>query len=153
MTLSAYGPQGLWADRRGFDSLVQTASGFNAAEAEAAGVSVPKPLPAQILDHATGYLLAAGAMTALLRRSVEGGSWHVRASLAQTGFWLRSLGRIDGLGCRDPTRDEIADLLEDSQSGFGLSSAVRHPVSMPESPPHWTRPSVPLGADPPIWPA
>ena len=37
VTLSAYGHAGPWAGRRGFDSLVQTASGFNHAEAEAAG--------------------------------------------------------------------------------------------------------------------
>ena len=50
----AYGHEGPWANRRGFDSLVRTASGFNAAEAEASGVRKPKPLPAQALDHATG---------------------------------------------------------------------------------------------------
>ena len=36
VSLSAYG-QGPWAGRRGFDSLVQTATGFNLAEAEAFG--------------------------------------------------------------------------------------------------------------------
>ena len=59
---------GPWASRRGFDSLVQTASGFNLAEAEAFGSPTPKELPAQELDHATGYLLAFAVMTALKRR-------------------------------------------------------------------------------------
>ena len=59
-SLSAYGHEGPWALRRGFDSLVQTASGLNMAEAEAFGSSEPRPLPAQALDHATGYLLAFG---------------------------------------------------------------------------------------------
>jgi hypothetical protein len=54
VSLCAYGHEGPWADRRGFDSLGQTASGFNAAEAEASGVRKSKPLPAQALDHATG---------------------------------------------------------------------------------------------------
>ena len=152
VTLSAYSHAGPWAGRRGFDSLVQTASGFNAAEAEAAGIAGPKPLPAQVLDHATGYLIAYGAMSALLRRAREGGSWHVRASLAQTGFWLRSLGRIDGLSCKDPTRENVLDCLEASDSGFGHLSAVRHPATMSETPPHWARPSVPLGTHPPRWP-
>ena len=35
VSLSAYGTQGPWAGRRGFDSLVQTAMGFNQAEGEA----------------------------------------------------------------------------------------------------------------------
>jgi crotonobetainyl-CoA:carnitine CoA-transferase CaiB-like acyl-CoA transferase len=154
VTLSAYGHEGPWSNRRGFDSLVQTASGFNAAEAEAAGESGPKPLPAQVLDHATGYLLAYAAMSALLKRSREGGSWHVRASLAQTGYWLRLLGRIDGgLRAHDPTRDDVHDCLEESESGFGRLSAVRHPATLSETPPHWARPSVPLGTHAPLWPA
>jgi crotonobetainyl-CoA:carnitine CoA-transferase CaiB-like acyl-CoA transferase len=152
VSLCAYSHEGPWASRRGFDSLVQTASGFNAAEAEAAGIEGPKPLPAQILDHATGYLLAYGAMSALLRRAREGGSWHVRASLAQTGFWLRALGRLDGLDCKDPVRDDVLDCLEESQSGFGRLSAVRHPATLSETQPHWARPSVPLGTHAPRWP-
>ncbi|MGH6663356.1 MAG: CoA transferase [Pseudolabrys sp.] len=152
VTLCAYGHEGPWASRRGFDSLVQTASGFNAAEAQAAGVNSPKPLLAQILDRATGYLMAYGAMSALLRRAAEGGSWHVRASLAQTGYWLRSLGRIDGLQCKDPTREDVLDCLEDSASGFGRLSVVKHPAAMSETPPCWQRPTVPLGTDSPAWP-
>jgi len=152
VSLSAYSHEGPWAGRRGFDSLVQTASGFNAAEAEAAGVSGPKPLPAQILDHATGYLLAYGAMSALLRRAREGGSWHVRASLAQTGSWLRSLGRIDGLGAKDPARGDILDCLEETPSAFGRLSAVRHPAILSETPARWARPSVPLGTHAAMWP-
>jgi crotonobetainyl-CoA:carnitine CoA-transferase CaiB-like acyl-CoA transferase len=153
VTLSAYGHEGPWSDRRGFDSLVQTASGFNAAEGEAAGESGPKPLPAQVLDHASGYLLAYAAMSALLRRARQGGSWHVRASLAQTGYWLRSLGRIDGgLRAHDPARDDVRDYLEESDSGFGRLSAVRHPAALSETPPRWARPSVPLGTHAPVWP-
>lgn len=53
-SLSAYGHDGPWALRRGFDSLLQTVSGFNVAEAEAFGSAEPKHLPAQVLDHASG---------------------------------------------------------------------------------------------------
>ena len=115
-SLCAYGHAGPWADRRGFDSLVQTASGFNAAEAEAFGSRKPKELPTQELDHATGYLLAFAVMTALKRQAEEGGSWHVRVSLAQTGYWLRQLGRIDGMNCPDPKFDDVRDCLEETAS-------------------------------------
>jgi crotonobetainyl-CoA:carnitine CoA-transferase CaiB-like acyl-CoA transferase len=152
VSLCAYGHEGPWAGRRGFDSLVQTASGFNAAEAEASGASEPKPLPAQALDHATGYLMAFAAISALARRAGRGGSWHVRASLAQTGYWIRQLGRIDGLRCRDPGFDEVRDRLEDTPSGFGRLTAVRHAAVMTETPPHWERPTVPLGTHAPAWP-
>ncbi|HMA15821.1 MAG TPA: CoA transferase, partial [Kiloniellaceae bacterium] len=62
VSLSAYGFAGPWAGRRGFDSLVQTASGINHAEAAAAGLAGPKELPCQALDHASGYLMALGAL-------------------------------------------------------------------------------------------
>jgi crotonobetainyl-CoA:carnitine CoA-transferase CaiB-like acyl-CoA transferase len=152
VSLSAYGHRGPWAERRGFDSLVQTASGINLAEAEAAGSETPRPLPSQILDHATGYLMAFAAMAALLRQRQGGGSWHARLSLAQTGFWLRSLGRVDGLSLKEPARDDVCDRLEESRSGFGTLSAVKHPAMLDKTPPHWTRPSVPLGTHPPVWP-
>jgi crotonobetainyl-CoA:carnitine CoA-transferase CaiB-like acyl-CoA transferase len=152
VSLCAYGQEGPWAGRRGFDSLVQTASGLNDAEAEAFGSREPKVLPAQMLDHGTGYLLAFAAMAALRRRMEEGGSWHVRLSLAQTGAWLRHLGRIDGMACPDPGRDDVGDCLEETASGFGRLTAVRHAADMSETPPRWARPSVPLGTDPAAWP-
>ena len=151
-SLSAYGHVGPWATRRGFDSLVQTASGFNVAEAEAAGIDEPKPLPAQALDHAAGYLLAFGVQMALLRRAREGGSWHVRVSLAQTGRWLRGLGRLpQGLQASDPKLDDVRELMEESDSGFGRLLAVRHAGRLSHTPPRWQRPSMPLGSDAPRW--
>ncbi len=153
-SLSAYGRAGPWSDRRGFDSLVQTASGFNDAEAEAAGADTPQPLPAQALDHATGYLLATGIMAALHRRATEGGSWHVEVSLARTGHWLRHLGRDpNGLAAPGQTASDIADLFETTPSGFGDMHAIRHSALLSETPTRWDRPSVPLGTHEPLWPA
>lgn len=150
-SLSAYGETGPWAGKRGFDSLVQVATGFNHAEAEAAGSAGPKVLPCQALDHASGYLLALGVMAALLRRAEQGGSWSVRVSLAGTGNWLRSLGRIDGLGVRNPGQADIADLLEESDSGFGRMQAVRHAAVLAETPMRWELPARPLGSYAPAW--
>ncbi len=153
VSLSAYGHAGPWRQRRGFDSLVQTANGINVLEAEAAGTDRPKPLPCQALDHASGYLMAFGALVALLRRAEEGGSWHVQVSLARTGRWLTGLGRLpDGLACPDPGFDDVADLLEESASGFGALTAVRHAGRLAATPPFWAQPSMPLGSHPPAWP-
>jgi crotonobetainyl-CoA:carnitine CoA-transferase CaiB-like acyl-CoA transferase len=153
VSLCAYGYEGPWANRRGFDSLVQNANGLNIAEAEAAGEHEPRPLPCQALDHATGYLMAFGAMTALKRRATEGGSWHVRCSLAQSGYWFRNLGRIEnGLALPDPSFDDVRDRIEESPSGFGRLASVRHSAVMSETPPHWTRPSMPLGSHAAEWP-
>ncbi|MBV9776137.1 MAG: CoA transferase [Acetobacteraceae bacterium] len=153
VSLCAYGYSGPWRDRRGFDSLVQTASGFNAAEAEAAGQPGPKALPVQVLDHASGHLLALGAMAGLYRRATEGGSWHVRVSLARTGHWVRGLGRVPGgLARAAPTRADIAPFLEESDSGFGHLSGVRHATTLAATPARWDRPSVPPGTHAPCWP-
>ncbi len=153
VTLSAYGAAGPWANRRGFDSLVQTATGFNHMEAEAAGVTAgPKELPAQALDHASGHLMAFGAMMARARQAREGGSWHVQVSLAQTGKWIAGLGRLDGgFACPDPALADIGDLLEESQSGFGRLRAVRHAAVLSATPASWDRPAVPLGTDKAAW--
>jgi crotonobetainyl-CoA:carnitine CoA-transferase CaiB-like acyl-CoA transferase len=154
VTLSAYGAAGPWAERRGFDSLVQTATGFNHAEGQAAGVDGPKELPAQMLDHATGYFMAFGAMMAKARQAREGGSWHVQVSLAQTGRWLWNLGRVsDGLKTRDFTGEEVMPCIEEIASGFGPLRAVRHSAILSKTPAFWARPAMPLGSHPPQWPA
>jgi crotonobetainyl-CoA:carnitine CoA-transferase CaiB-like acyl-CoA transferase len=154
VTLSAYGHAGPWAERRGFDSLVQTATGFNHAEAQAAGVDGPKELPAQMLDHATGYFMAFGAMMAKARQAREGGSWHVQVSLAQTGRWLWNLGRVaDGLDTRDFTGETVTPFIEEVESGFGALRAVRHSAMLSKTPAFWARPAMPLGSHPPQWPA
>jgi crotonobetainyl-CoA:carnitine CoA-transferase CaiB-like acyl-CoA transferase len=154
VSLSAYGHVGPWSGRRGFDSLTQTASGINHAEAQAAGQTAPKPLPCQALDHGSGYLLAFGALTALMRRMHEGGSWHVQVSLARTGRWIRDLGPVEnGLAVAAPTSDSVADLMAQGSSGWGRLRSVRHSAILAETPARWDRPSMPLGAHPAIWPS
>ncbi len=153
VTLSAYGHAGPWAERRGFDSLVQTATGFNHAEGVAAGVDGPKELPAQMLDHATGYFMAFGAMMAKARQAREGGSWHVRVSLAQTGRWLWNLGRLaDGLQTPDIPGVEVEPFMHDLESGFGALHTVRPSAILSKTPAFWARPSMPLGSHQPRWP-
>jgi crotonobetainyl-CoA:carnitine CoA-transferase CaiB-like acyl-CoA transferase len=154
VSLSAYGHVGPWAERRGFDSLVQTSTGFNHAEGQAAGIDGPKELPAQMLDHATGYLMAFGAMMAKARQAREGGSWHVRVSLAQTGRWLWNLGRVaDGLKTPDVKADAVEPFMEDLTSGFGPLHSVRHSAILSKTPASWMRPAVQLGTNAPEWPA
>jgi crotonobetainyl-CoA:carnitine CoA-transferase CaiB-like acyl-CoA transferase len=153
VSLSAYGHAGPWAERRGFDSLVQTATGFNHAEGEAAGVDGPKELPAQMLDHATGYLMAFGAMMAKARQAREGGSWHVRVSLAQTSRWLWNLGRVaDGFATADLKAESIKPFVEEIPSGFGPLQAISHSAALSQTPAFWARPAMPLGSHPPQWP-
>jgi CoA-transferase family III len=153
VSLSAYGHQGPWAGRRGFDSLVQTASGINWAEAEALGMPPPKELPAQALDHAAGFLMAFGAMTALAHKAQEGGSWLVRVSLAQTAHWLCQLGRQPhGFDCPEPSEAEVQSMRDEMDTPFGRLAFIRHAAQLSETPAHWSRPPVPLGRHAPVWP-
>ena len=151
VSLSAYGHTGPWAGRRGFDSIAQTAIGLNHSEARAAGLAdQPQVLPAQALDHASGYLMALGALAAVLKRAQEGGSWHVQVALARTGHWLQDLPKVtDGPAVAEAARPD--DLLEESASGFGQLRALRHAGVIEGMAPRWTRPSVPLGDDRPMW--
>lgn len=148
-SLSAYGRRGPWAERRAFDSLVQTATGFNDAEGAASGAATPKPLPMQILDMASGFLLALGIGMALLWQRGESGSWHVQVSLARTAQWLRSLGRVRA-GFAAP-RPDFSAQIESSDSGFGRLEALRHAARFSATPALYARPSVRPGADRLAW--
>jgi crotonobetainyl-CoA:carnitine CoA-transferase CaiB-like acyl-CoA transferase len=150
VSLSAYGESGPWADRRGFDSLVQTACGLNHQEALTAGSAKPQALPMQILDMASGFLMAVGAQAALLRQQREGGSWHVRVSLARTAQWLREFARVDN-GLAAPAPD-FAGLMETSSCGYGELTASRHAAHFSHTPAGWDRPSMPPDSHPLRWP-
>jgi len=153
LNLSAWGHAGPWRDRRGFDSLVQMASGIADDGARVLGVDEPRPLPAQALDHGTGWLGAFGIITALRRALVEGGSWQVRVSLAGTAAWLDDLGRVVPAGTEpaSPTIEDVADLLTETESRFGLIGHVKVPGDLPGAPPHWTHGPHQPGSDPAAW--
>ncbi|WP_157226124.1 CoA transferase [Rhodococcus sp. AW25M09] len=95
--VSAWGTRGPWSGRRGFDSLVQAATGISILEGRAGELG---RLPAQALDHASGYLLAAGIVSELADRADGFGSnASVEVSLARTAAWLLTLpGRDHGHG-------------------------------------------------------
>lgn len=155
-SLNAYGPSGPWSQRRGFDSLVQTCSGINVAEAERYGAGeASRVLPCQALDHGSGYLLATGIMAALYKRATEGGSYEVKVSLAGTMGYLRSLGQYDGRSgfCRkDFMRSEDAnEYLETRKTGFGELKAVKHAVKIDGLEVGWEHMPKPLGSDEPVW--
>jgi crotonobetainyl-CoA:carnitine CoA-transferase CaiB-like acyl-CoA transferase len=155
--LSAYGPTGPWSTRRGFDSLVQTASGMNVSEAEHFGAGeAARPLPFQALDHASGFFLAAGISAALYKQATEGGSYVVDVSLAGTGRFLRSLGQYEGRSGFDVPRierqeDVPSELLEERESRFGKITAVKHSAVIEGVDVGWDVMPGPLGSDRAEW--
>lgn len=155
--LSAYGPAGPWSTRRGFDSLVQTASGMNVSEAEHFGAGeAARPLPFQALDHASGFFLAAGISAALYRQATEGGSYVVDVSLAGTGKFLRSLGQYEGGSGFDVPQierqeDVPGEMLEERESSFGMITAVKHSAVIEDVDVGWDLMPGPLGSDRAEW--
>ena len=152
VTLSAYGHMGPWSNRRGFDSLVQSATGIAWDEGREAGLAHPGKLPCQALDYATGFITAFATMVALQRRAREGGSWRVRVSLAQTARWLKSLGRDPRrLNDAELTGAEIAPWLVEQESAFGTVTGVAPVEAMSKTPPRFRLPPVPLGTHKASW--
>ncbi|HEV2548135.1 MAG TPA: CoA transferase [Stellaceae bacterium] len=151
--LSAWGRAGPWAARRGFDTIVQCSSGMAMID----GGDKPRLLPVSAIDYVSGYLMAMGAMVALLRRAREGGSWRVRVSLARTGQWIVERGLVDAAALdglpKELPEDEIKRITMETGSLLGVIRHLRPVAQMSETPPRWSHPPSPLGADPPAWPA
>jgi hypothetical protein len=144
-SLSAWGT-GPWAGRRGFDSLVQAACGISGLEAGRDGT--PGALPAQALDHGTGYLLAAAVLRALAARA-DGGGWSARLSLARTARWLvhdLTGGGDPGAGTYDP-REWCAEI----DAPLGRLRHALPAATLPGGPRTWANPPTPWGSDPPAW--
>lgn len=153
VTLSAWGHAGQWQHRRGYDTVVQAATGMAEASGGAAG---PKHLPVSAIDYVGGNLMAYGAMVALLRRATEGGSWLVRASLATTGRWIVQRGVLDDAAWRTAPEDlpaaRIARMTTEVDAPDGRIRYLSPIVQMSETPARWARPPVPLGYHPAAWP-
>lgn len=138
IALSAWGSQGPWGDRRGFDSIVQVATGI--ADRESRDGSRPGALPCQLLDHGTGYLCAAAALDALRRQRTDGGSYLRELSLARTAHWL--------LGQRPAVRTEAEPppvdppWLTTLRSDAGPVITVAPPGSLNGKPLSW--PDIPI---------
>ncbi|WP_427870259.1 CoA transferase [Leucobacter luti] len=164
------GGGGAWAERRGFDSLVQVASGIALAEAGpagtaaagagaagagagGAGAAAPGRLPAQALDHAGGTLLAAGviarlrepAPAAFVEVSLEG----VARALLEAGLPSES---ADQARVPDPALDSALDAPPASVPSAWGELAIVGEAYVPEwrgDPGPWSGRE--FGADDPEW--
>lgn len=145
--LSAWGGTGPWAGRRGFDSLVQAATGI--AEIERRPDGTPGVLPAQALDHGTGYLIAAAVLRALARRAQEGGAWTAELSLARTARWLRQELPAGPVPAAAPPDPEPWCAERDAPAGR-LRYALP-PVTLPGGPRTWASPPTRWGGDTAAW--
>ncbi|MEM8794615.1 MAG: CoA transferase [Pseudomonadota bacterium] len=148
--LCAYGLNGPWADRRGFDSLVQMSCGIAHEGMVRKKAAHPVPLPMQALDHATGYLMAAAILHAIRVRNETGAILSARLSLAGTAALLMSKA------ARDFTGTDIVETPEDRSedkelTSWGPAQRLRFPILMDGAEPKWPFPAGNLRIDPPTW--
>src|SRR5271154_4292309 len=117
-----------------------------------AGDEHPALVPAAINDYTTGYLGALGVMSALARRTAEGGSWHVRVSLSRPAMWIMSLPRV--AADAKPGGFDVASIspwIIEMNTAWGPLTRLGPIARMSETPPRWDLPPAPLGSDPPAW--
>ena len=129
--VNAYGFQGPWAERRGWEQLVQAATGL--AVQHSAKLEKSALIPAYFNDYGSGCLGALGVLAALLRRADEGGSWLVRVSLAKTAM----LGArfADNHEPAEPITDaELDRYLVDQESPIGLLTRIAPAVGLDRTP-------------------
>ncbi len=149
VSIDCYGHDGPWASRPGWEQLAQTVSGM---AYEHGGTKTAAIVPAAVTDYTTGHLAALGVLSALARRAREGGSWHVRVSLARTAMWIQSLPRAPegaspvGL---DPAVLRAHEIVQ--ETAWGTLTRLGPVLRMSDTPPRWELPPVPLGHDPARW--
>ncbi|WP_375588149.1 CoA transferase [Hoeflea alexandrii] len=150
VSLDAYGWSGPWANRRGFDSLVQMSCGIAEAGMRQAGADRPVPLPVQALDHGAGYLMAAAVLRGLTLRALERTGSRWRTSLARVGGFLAACPQgpvADPIGKAEPA--DYAQQVESTDWGPALR--LRSPLLVGDAGMHWGRPAGELGASAAVW--
>lgn len=148
LSISCYGSGGPFADRAGWEQVAQTVTGICRDN----GRERPTLIHAAACDWTTGYLGAYGVLLALARRAREGGSYHVRVSLCQSGMFIYRQGKI----ALDPsanglTRAEAEPLQLSAQTAYGSMRFLKPVLQLSETAARWERPTPKLGADEPSW--
>ena len=147
-SMNCYGFEGPFSNRAGWEQLAQSVTGIAAEH----GGERPALLPAAACDYTTGYLAAYGTLLALGLRAREGGSWHVRASLCQSGMFIHRQDRVghfeDSL---DIPRKDLNEIIRITNTPYGKMSHLGPVLGMSETPPRWELPTVPLGTHKPEW--
>jgi len=147
VSTDTYGHVGPWRSRPGFEPLAQSSTGWADEHRDADGR--PTIVPALPCDYATGFLAALGTMVALRRRATEGGSWHVRTSLARTAMWFRDQpGRVKPAGAPGTLAAATADRRIRLDGPFGVVDQLAPVVTMSGTPPGWATPGEAPGTSP-----
>lgn len=150
VSLNAYGHSGPWANRRGFDSLVQLSSGIAAAGMVWRASDRPVSLPVQALDHATGYLMAAAVIRGVRTRLSGSAVRTAQLSLARTAELLFTARREAATGSLPPATP--ADYASDPEATpWGPARRLKPPLHLSNCAMRWDRPAQKLGSASAHW--
>ncbi len=148
-SINCYGHEGPFSHRAGWEQLAQTVTGICHENGQNGR---PALLPAPACDYTTGALAAYGTLLALERRATEGGSYHVRVSLCQSGMFIRRQDRVaPDVKAIELTRDDLVALRIESQTHEGPMRHLGPCLQLSETPPRWVRPTPKLGSHQPVW--
>jgi crotonobetainyl-CoA:carnitine CoA-transferase CaiB-like acyl-CoA transferase len=154
VTVSTHGEDGPWKKRVGFDQVAGTVTGMVAAEGT---LEAPKLPPTSIVnDYLVAWLGATGAMAALARRAVEGGSYRVHVALTRAAMWALTLGLFEPGYVASALRSGGEHTLIDPQlftslTPLGIYQGVTENVTLSRTPRHSMNVLSPRGADQPVW--
>ncbi|MDC1156366.1 CoA transferase [Alphaproteobacteria bacterium] len=152
VSINCYGADGPFSHRGGWEQIAQIMTGIAAEGVQSSSGYKPKTLPAAANDYITGYLGAYGTLLALARRAREGGSYHVRVSLCQTGMMIYDQGKVGtlpenlNLGMSD-----VDSLCMESDSHLGRIKHLAPVLSLSETRPFWALLTPKMGSNDPRW--
>lgn len=148
--INAYGWNGPWVTRRGFDSLVQMSCGIAETGMTWSGSNKPHPLPVQALDHATGYLMAATVIKSLELRQQSNIISSARLSLAKTADLLMKFHQPRApLLELHPLKNDFQDQIETMP--WGNSHRLLPGLKVGNITMNWDLPACALGSSAPEW--
>lgn len=149
-----HGERGPWANRVGFDESAGAVTGFNFIEGSE---EEPKLSAVKVVnDYISGWLANIGALSALRRRAIEGGSYRVTVSLTRACLWMLSLGLFDPSFAKATagSTDEhtyVSPELFQARTPLGLYQGVTEQVEMTKTPGEYSTILVPRGSSEPRW--
>jgi len=148
VSISCFGADGPFSHRAGWEQVAQTVTGI----CHDNGDESPRLLPGAACDYTTGYLGAYGALLALARRAREGGSYHVRVSLCQSGMFIYRRGQLDGEIKGEGINDtEFESMSLQSDTVHGPLRHLKPILQLSETPTRWDLPTPQLGGDQAHW--
>lgn len=105
-----------------------------------------------LTDLITAYLAVAGVMSALLKRAIDGGSYHVKVTLSRSAMWVQNLGYIQPEKfMQAPEQDDYPINLFTEESPYGKITRLSPPTKFSHMPSIQMKPVVPYGSQDPAW--